>query len=153
MFQLLDSCIKNCGRTFHLEIASREFETEFQRLMTKVTVPVAQKMRASLKKWAENEFKKDHQLNLIPSLYQKLKSEGGDFSDNIVETTKIPINTSKDLSIASQQEDEDLAKAIKESIELSLKEKNSNSVSFIGFITYSKIEIFICLIRQQYILI
>lgn len=42
---LMDSCIKNCGKTFHLEIASRDFETEFQRLMTKNSPPVAQKMR------------------------------------------------------------------------------------------------------------
>lgn len=42
---LLDSCIKNCGKNFHLEIASRDFETEFQRLMTKNPIPVAQKMR------------------------------------------------------------------------------------------------------------
>lgn len=141
MFQLLDSCIKNCGRTFHLEIASREFETEFQRLMTKVSAPVAQKMRISLKKWAENEFKKDHQLNLIPSLYQKLRSEGGDFSDiNIVESTKIQTNACKELSIVSQQEDEDLAKAIKESIELSLKEKNSNTVSKIILTLFNNFE-------------
>lgn len=42
---LLDSCIKNCGKTFHLEIASRDFETEFQRIMLKNSLPVAQKMR------------------------------------------------------------------------------------------------------------
>ena len=42
---LLDSCIKNCGKTFHLEVASRDFETEFHRLMTKNSPPVAQKMR------------------------------------------------------------------------------------------------------------
>lgn len=42
---LLDACIKNCGKTFHLEIASRDFETEFQRLLVKSSPPVAQKMR------------------------------------------------------------------------------------------------------------
>lgn len=42
---LLDSCIKNCGKTFHLEIASRDFENEFQRLMTRNSAPVAEKMR------------------------------------------------------------------------------------------------------------
>lgn len=42
---LLDSCIKNCGKLFHLEIASRDFENEFQRLMTKNSPPVAKKMR------------------------------------------------------------------------------------------------------------
>ncbi|XP_031623780.1 signal transducing adapter molecule 1 [Contarinia nasturtii] len=116
---LLDACIKNCGRTFHLEIASRDFETEFQRLMAKAIPSVAQKMRISLKKWAENEFKMDPQLNLIPSLYQKLKSEGADFSDTTIETPK-PVVSKDPNVVSSQQEEDDIAKAI----ELSLKEKN-----------------------------
>lgn len=39
--QLLDACINNCGKNFHLEIASREFETEFRKLLAKAQVPVA----------------------------------------------------------------------------------------------------------------
>lgn len=113
----MDACIKNCGRTFHLEIASRDFETEFQRLMAKANTSVADQMRISLKKWAENEFKTDHQLNLIPSLYMKLKDEGADFSDNLIETPK---SVPKDPNVvSSQQEEDDIAKAI----ELSLREK------------------------------
>lgn len=41
IFQLLDACVKNCGQKFHLEIASRDFETEFRRLLTKVPAPIA----------------------------------------------------------------------------------------------------------------
>lgn len=37
-------------------------------------------MKELLKKWAENDFKTDPQLNLIPSLYNKLKNEGHDFT-------------------------------------------------------------------------
>lgn len=33
--QLLDALINNCGKNFHLEIASREFETEFKKLLAK----------------------------------------------------------------------------------------------------------------------
>lgn len=112
---VLDACIKNCGKTFHLEIASRDFETEFQRLMQKVSPPVAQKMRSSLKKWAENEFKTDHQLNLIPSLYAKMKNEGIDFSDQSSQsdTVKAQYVIPKDPNIvSSQQEEDDIAKAI-----------------------------------------
>lgn len=109
--QLLDACIKNCGRIFHLEIASRDFETEFQRLMTKTTLPVAQKMRTSLKKWAENEFKTNHELTLIPSLYHKLKSDGLDFNESASEKSKISINMNKEPNtVSNKQEDEDIAK-------------------------------------------
>lgn len=119
---LLDACIKNCGRTFHLEIASREFETEFQRLMAKSHAPVAQKMRVSLKKWAENEFKTDQVLNLIPSLYIKLKNDGVDFSETSIEPTRPQPILSKDPNVvSSQQEEDDIVKAI----ELSLRDKGT----------------------------
>lgn len=123
---MLDACIKNCGLKFHLEIASRDFETEFQRLMSRSAPPIAQKMRVSLKKWADNEFKSDPQLNLIPSLYQKLKSEGLDFSDTSSQPVKTPAPLSKDPNVvSSQQEQDDIAKAI----ELSLKEKGDGAKS------------------------
>lgn len=32
---LLDACINNCGKTFQLEIASREFENDFRKLLQK----------------------------------------------------------------------------------------------------------------------
>lgn len=38
---LLDACINNCGKTFHLEVASREFETEYRKLLSKVEPTVA----------------------------------------------------------------------------------------------------------------
>lgn len=81
-------------------------------------------MRVSLKKWAENEFKSDSQLNLIPSLYQKLKAEGLDFTDSSSQPTKAQAPLSKDPNVvSSQQEEDDIAKAI----ELSLKEKGDSS--------------------------
>uniref|UniRef100_A0A336LWJ7 CSON006278 protein n=1 Tax=Culicoides sonorensis TaxID=179676 RepID=A0A336LWJ7_CULSO len=121
---LLDACVNNCGKSFHLEIASRDFETEFKRLLTKQQSPeISQKLRLSLKKWAEGDFKSDPQLNLIPSLYQKLKSEGYDFSD-ASQPQKKPVELSKDPNVvSSQQEEDDIAKAI----ELSLKEAKTNS--------------------------
>lgn len=94
-----------------MEIASRDFETEFQRLMTKASLPVARKMRTSLKKWAENEFKTNNELTLIPSFYQKLKSDGHDFDESPSEKPKILIDVNKDrITNSSQQEEEDIAK-------------------------------------------
>jgi signal transducing adaptor molecule len=81
-----------------------------------------QKLRASLKKWAEGEFKKDPQLSLIPSMYNKMKQEGHDFTDN-ESMPKREVQLSKDPNIvSSQQEEDDIAKAI----ELSLKEKTAS---------------------------
>lgn len=82
-----------------------------------------QNLKTVLKRWAENEFKSDPQLNLIPSLYQKLKSEGHDFSEptKVVKKEKI----SKDPNVvSSQQEEDDIAKAI----ELSLKDSSPKTI-------------------------
>ena len=78
--QLLDACVLNCGRPFHLEIASRDFEAELKRLITKSDPKIIDKVKQLLKKWAEGEFKDNPQLDLIPSLYNKLKQEGCDFT-------------------------------------------------------------------------
>lgn len=77
---MLDACVNNCGKAFHLEIASRDFETEYRKLVTKSHPAVQHKLKELLKVWADGEFKTDPQLNLIPSLYAKLKSEGIDFT-------------------------------------------------------------------------
>lgn len=118
---LLDACVSNCGKTFHIEIASREFENEYVKLIKKAHPKVQQKLKESLKKWAEGEFKSDPQLNLIPSLYSKLKSSGIDF---IVETpAKKTMTLSKDPNVVQTQDEEDqIAKAI----ELSLKETSGS---------------------------
>lgn len=84
--------------------------------------PSFQKLKICLKKWAENDFSKDPQLNLIPSFYNKMRSEGHDFSDS-ESTPKREVQLSKDPNVvSSQQEEDDIAKAI----ELSLKEKTSS---------------------------
>ncbi|CAG9814043.1 unnamed protein product [Phaedon cochleariae] len=99
---LLDACIKNSGKKFHTEVASRDFETHFTKLMTKAHPNVSKKLRESLKKWADNEFKSDVQLSLIPSMISKLKDIGLDFT-------------------VEELEEEQIMKAI----ELSLKESGS----------------------------
>lgn len=120
---LLDACVSNCGKQFHLEIASRDFETEFRKLLQKSQPKVNTRLKLCLKKWAESEFKSDPQLNLIPSLYGKLRAEGYDFSDPSV-TPKREVPLSKDPNVvSSQQEEEDIAKAI----ELSLKESKGSA--------------------------
>ena len=97
--QLLDACVNNCGREFRLEVASREFENEFRKLLGRTQPKVQEKLRCLLKSWAEGEFKGDSQLNLIPSLYSALKREGVDFSsasDTPKKNSKLPkVNIAK----------------------------------------------------------
>ncbi|XP_029040993.1 signal transducing adapter molecule 1 [Osmia bicornis bicornis] len=123
---LLDACVSNCGKPFHLEIASREFENDLRKLINHSQPKIADRTKGFLKKWAEGDFKTDPQLNLIPSLYNKLKNEGYDFScvSDMPKRTSI---LSKDPNVVTNsQEEEDIAKAI----ELSLKEtKAQNQVS------------------------
>lgn len=117
---LLDACVSNCGKTFHLEVASRDFETEFRKLLSRSQPRVAEKLRQLLKKWAEGDFRNDAQLNLIPSLYAKLKQEGIDFtvtSEAVKSRQQVPVSRDPNV-VSSQQEEDDIAKAI----ELSLKE-------------------------------
>ncbi|KAG8039553.1 hypothetical protein G9C98_008196 [Cotesia typhae] len=116
---LLDACSSNCGKTFHLEIASRDFESEIRKLLLRSHPKIVEKLKALLKKWAKGDFKTDPQLNLIPTLYNKLKSEGHDFSS----LSEMPKHSSASASSAASKEDQDLAKAI----ELSLKENKQHS--------------------------
>jgi len=116
---VLDACANNCGKEFRLEIASREFENEFRRILGRTQPKVQEKLRGLLKSWAEGEFKGDSQLSLIPSLYQKLKQEGMDFSSASDDPTskKRVQQVSKDPNVvSSQQEEDDIAKAIQMSL-------------------------------------
>lgn len=120
---LLDACANNCGKTFHLEIASRDFENDLRKLVNHTQPRIATEIKSLLKKWAEGDFKTDPQLNLIPSLYNKLKSEGHDFTA-VSDTPKRTSVLSKDPNVVTNsQEEEDIAKAI----ELSLKETKAHS--------------------------
>jgi len=79
-------------------------------------------LRLLIKKWAQQEFKNDPQLSLIPALYNKLKGEGMDFSSSEPPKKSLSLPKNPDV-VTSSQEEEDIAKAI----ELSLKESSSGS--------------------------
>lgn len=122
---LIDACVSNCGKKFHLEVASREFITEARKLIEKGHPKVVERFRLMIKRWADEEFKSDAELTIIPTFYHQLLKEGHDFTD----PTKP--NLPKDPNVViSDQEEEDIIKAL----ELSLKEikgqpKSSNSKS------------------------
>jgi len=113
---LLDACVNNCGKQFLLEVASREFENEFKKLLSKSHPKIVEKLKSMLKRWAEGEFSRDAQYSLIPSLYNNLKKEGIDFS-NVDGQPKKKELPSDPLVVSSQQEEDDLAKAIQLSLQ------------------------------------
>jgi len=125
---LLDACVNNCGKPFKLEVASRDFENEFKKLLGRSHQKVQEKLKAMLKKWAEVDFKGEPQLALIPALYNGLRKEGIDFSHTsspAAGRSKSKVKAaaaSKDPNVvSSQQEEDDIAKAI----QLSLAESKS----------------------------
>jgi signal transducing adaptor molecule len=103
------------------KVCSRDFESEIRKLLSKSHPKVCEKLRLLIKKWAQTEFKNDPQLSLIPALYNKLKSEGMDFSSSepVKKSTQLPKNPDV---VTSNQEEEDIAKAI----EASLKETSGS---------------------------
>jgi len=113
---LLDACVNNCGKYFLLEVASREFENEFKKLLSKSHPKIVEKLKSMLKRWAEGEFSKDAQYSLIPSLYSNLKKEGMDFSGGEGQPKKKELPADP-LVVSSQQEEDDLAKAIQMSLQ------------------------------------
>lgn len=113
---LLDACVSNCTRKFHLEVASREFLTEARKLLEKGHPKVIERFKLMIKKWSENEFKTDPELNFIPAFYAQLKKEGYDFTD----PTKPQLPKDPNVVI-SDQEEEDIIKAL----ELSMKDVKS----------------------------
>uniref|UniRef100_A0A023GKB7 Putative signal transducing adaptor protein stam/stam2 n=1 Tax=Amblyomma triste TaxID=251400 RepID=A0A023GKB7_AMBTT len=124
---LLDACVKNCGKIFHLEVCSREFESECKKLLSKGHPRVVEKMKGLLKKWAQEDFSKDPQLSLIPSLYSKLKGDGVDFGGTEGGVSDSPSSEQLGARASSkqqqQQEEQDLARAI----ELSLRDSPPKS--------------------------
>ena len=113
---MLDACVNNCGKPFRLEVASREFEHDYKKLLARSHPKVQEKLKAMLKKWAEGEFKGDPQFSLIPSLYHTLKREGVDFSGSADQPKKAAVSKDPNV-VSSQQEEDDIAKAIQASLQ------------------------------------
>lgn len=125
---LLSACVKNCGHIFHLEIASRDFINECKSLIGEKAHPkVALQLKLLIKAWSEGEFKSDSSLSLIPSFYSTLKTEGHSFVPDEIPKTRV---FSKDPNVvASQEEEEDIAKAIALSMKETEKHKSKASSS------------------------
>ncbi|XP_071804538.1 signal transducing adapter molecule 2-like [Asterias amurensis] len=126
---LLGACVSNCGKVFHLEVSSRDFTSEARTIINKGHPKVSEKMKGLIKEWAE-EFKNDPQLNLIVQLYNSLKSEGIDFPSTDQQSSKAPsprpAPSSNPDVVSTQQEEDDIAKAIRLSLQENDKAKTSS---------------------------
>lgn len=107
-------------------MCSRDFEAELRRLITSKMHPkVSERARLLIKKWAK-EFKKDPQLSLMPSLYEKLKKEGISFSSSEPKRSRGAVDPAvlkNPDAVGSEQEEADILKAI----ELSLRESKGGT--------------------------
>lgn len=92
--------MNNCGKTFQLEVASRDFETELKKILKRwngTSTKVGSKIRILVKKWSEADFKADPQLSLMTSFYSRLKQEGIDFSTQ----PEPSVNSKVSISVAT----------------------------------------------------
>lgn len=116
---LLEQCATHSGLNFRQEVASRDFVSECRTLITngKTHTKVIRQLKQLIRVWADGEFKSDPSLSLIPSLFSSLRTEGHTFPVDDMSSTKD--NT-------SQQEADDLARAIALSLEQSGKQQPSS---------------------------
>eukprot|EP00911_Craspedida_sp_UC1_P002774 UC1_evm1s2031 len=77
---LLDACVSNCGRVFHLEVCSRNFAEAVKTLLSPRTGAstherVAARLKGILVAW-DASFQSDSQLRLIHNTISQLSAEG-----------------------------------------------------------------------------
>ena len=97
---VLETCVKNCGKKFHVLVATKEFIQELVKLIgPKYDPPTAvqEKVLSLIQLWAET-FSSQPDLKGVVEVYQELKNKGIEFPavdpDNIV-----PIYTPQKVSI------------------------------------------------------
>ncbi|XP_028395528.1 TOM1-like protein 2 [Dendronephthya gigantea] len=83
MFTLtvLETCVKNCNRRFHICVATQDFLHELTKLLQpKYNAPVMiqDKILALIQTWAD-AFKGKPELDAVPHVYNKLKTQGIQF--------------------------------------------------------------------------
>lgn len=87
---VLETCVKNCGKKFHVLVATKEFIQELVKLIGPKYDPptgVQEKVLSLIQLWAET-FSSQPDLKGVVEVYQELKNKGIEFPavdpDNIV---------------------------------------------------------------------
>ncbi|KAM7355646.1 TOM1-like protein 2 isoform 3-T3 [Cochliomyia hominivorax] len=83
MFTLtvLETCVKNCGKAFHVLVAQRDFIQELVKLIGPKNDPpvvVQEKVLSLIQTWAD-AFKNQPDLNGVIQMYTELKNKGIEF--------------------------------------------------------------------------
>ncbi|CAD5229132.1 unnamed protein product [Bursaphelenchus okinawaensis] len=127
---LLDCVWNNAGQFFRREVSSNDFINELSYRATSSNRLIGEKTRHMIKKWVENECKKDASLSLIESLYRDLRGEGYSFeSSEPTKNTKIMYSNDPNV-VSTEQEEADIAKAIALSLTESEKKSSFSVPSF-----------------------
>lgn len=78
---VLETCVKNCGKAFHLLVANKEFIQELVKLIGPKNDPpavVQEKVLNLIQIWAD-AFRSQPDLNGVVQVYQELKNKGIEF--------------------------------------------------------------------------
>lgn len=78
---VLETCVKNCGKAFHVLVANKEFVQELVKLIGPKNDPppiVQEKVLSLIQIWAD-AFRSQPDLNGVVQVYQELKNKGIEF--------------------------------------------------------------------------
>merc|ERR1712048_789727 len=115
---LLDAGVQNCGTEFRRQVNDKEFTSVLEKIC-KNHGPVSEKLRENISKWIE-EYKTD--MYQVTSIFHQLQAKGVIFP-NDTKLEKQVESTNPD-AVSNQQEADDIAKAIAESLKTEESEKN-----------------------------
>jgi hypothetical protein len=97
---VLETCVKNCGKNFHLLVANKDFIQELVKLIgPKYDPPTAvqEKVLTLIKVWAET-FTNQPDLKGVVEVYQELRNKGIEFP-TIDRESLVPIITPQKVSL------------------------------------------------------
>ena len=96
---VLETCVKNCGKNFHVLVANKEFIQELVKLIgPKYDPPTAvqEKVLSLIQIWADT-FATQPDLKGVVEVYQELRNKGIEFP-NIDPDNSVPIYTPQKVS-------------------------------------------------------
>lgn len=91
---MLETCVKNCGRRFHLVVSQKDFVQDLFKLIGPKNDPptaVQEKVLSLIQNWAA-AFRSNPEMQGVVQVYNDLKAKGVEFPAADLETM-VPIHT------------------------------------------------------------